>query len=78
MPTVSETLRIAVETSKQSRYAIAKATGIQNSVLSRFVASGGGLRSENLDKLCDYLGLVLVPAKKTITKARSAGVKKGR
>lgn len=60
MTTVTEQLRKAVETCGQTRYAIAKATGIPASVLSRFVVSGRGLRSENLDKLCAYLGLVLV------------------
>ena len=61
MATVSEQLRKAVEKSGQTRYAIAKATGIPASVLSRFVASGAGLRSQNLDRLCAHLGLMLVP-----------------
>lgn len=67
MATVTDTLRRAVERCGQTRYAIAKATGIPQAVLSRFVAAGRGLRSENIDKLCDYLGLVLVvkPAKRT-------------
>jgi hypothetical protein len=64
MATVSEQLRKAVEKSGQTRYAIAKATGIPASVLSRFVASGAGLRSQNLDRLCAHLGLVLVPKTK--------------
>jgi plasmid maintenance system antidote protein VapI len=61
MATVSEQLRKAVEKSGQTRYAIAKATGIPASVLSRFVASGAGLRSQNLDRLCAYFGMGLVP-----------------
>lgn len=60
MATVSEQLRKAVEASGHTRYAIAKETGISASVLSRFVASGAGLRSQNLDRLCAHLGLVLV------------------
>ncbi len=56
---MSEQLRKAVEDSGQSRYAISKETGIPASVLSRFVASGAGLRSQNLDKLCAHLGLTL-------------------
>jgi hypothetical protein len=60
MMTVTDTLRRAVETCGQTRYAIGKATGIPASTLSRFVASGKGLRSENIDRLCTYLGLVLV------------------
>ncbi len=59
MATVTEQLRRAVEGSGQSRYAISKATGIPASVLSRFVAEGRGLRSENIDKLATYLGLTL-------------------
>jgi hypothetical protein len=59
MATVTETLRRAVEESGVSRYAIGKATGIPASTLSRFVASGAGLRSETLDSLCVYLGLEL-------------------
>jgi len=59
MATVTDQLRQAVERCGQTRYAIGKATGVPASVLSRFVASGRGLRSENFDKLCAHLGLVL-------------------
>ena len=59
MATVTDQLRRAVERCGQTRYAISKATGIPASVLSRFVAGGRGLRSENMDRLCAYLGLVL-------------------
>lgn len=59
MATVTQQLRRAVETCGQTRYAIGKATGIPASVLSRFVAEGRGLRSDNIDRLCTYLGLVL-------------------
>lgn len=66
MTTVTDKLRREVERCGQSRYAISKATGIPASVLSRFVAGGRGLRSENIDRLCDYLGLTLTkkPAKR--------------
>jgi len=70
MATVTDQLRRAVERSGQTRYAISKATGIPASVLSRFVASGRGLRSENIDRLCAYLGLVLT--------AKAGKVRKGR
>ncbi len=59
MATVTDQLRRAVERCGQTRYAISKATGVPASVLSRFVADGRGLRSENVDRLCAYLGLVL-------------------
>ncbi len=69
MASVTDTLRKAVETCGQTRYAISKATGIPQAVLSRFVASGHGLRSANIDKLCEYLGLELRP-KRRARKAR--------
>ena len=59
MPTVTDQLRRAVERCGETRYAISKATGVPASVLSRFVAGGRGLRSENIDRLCAYLGLTL-------------------
>jgi hypothetical protein len=58
MAMVSETLRAALEKCGQSRYAVSKATGIPESVLSRFTHSQP-LRGANLDKLADYLGLAL-------------------
>lgn len=70
MATVTDQLRRAVERSGQTRYAISKATGIPASVLSRFVASGRGLRSENIDRLCAYMGLVLT--------AKAGKTRKGR
>lgn len=59
MKTVSMQLREAIERSGQSRYEIARQTGVNASVLSRFVASGRGLRSHNVDAICSYLGLEL-------------------
>ena len=59
MATVTATLRAALEACGKSRYAVSKATGIPESTLSRFVAGGKPLRGENIDKLADYLGLVL-------------------
>lgn len=63
MESASETLRQAIKQCGESRYSISKATGISASVLSRFVASGGQLRTENFDKLCKHLGLVLKPVR---------------
>ena len=58
MAKVTETLRAALERCGQTRYAVSKATGIPESVLSRFV-HGQPLRGTNLDTLAAYLGLVL-------------------
>lgn len=60
MPSVTATLRIALNTCGETRYAVSKATGIPESTLSRFVG-GKPLRGENIDKLSDYLRLELVP-----------------
>ncbi len=60
MGSITGTLRRALEQCGQTRYAVSKATGIPESTLSRFVAGGKPLRGENMDKLADYLGLVLV------------------
>ncbi|MBX3359917.1 MAG: helix-turn-helix transcriptional regulator [Phycisphaeraceae bacterium] len=62
---VTASLRTALERCGETRYSISKATGIPESTLSRFVAGGKPLRSENIDKLADYLGLVLVAKSKT-------------
>lgn len=58
---VSDTLRRAIEGSGMTRYRIAQETGINESTLSRFVASGKGLSMDNCDRLCAYLGLELKP-----------------
>ncbi len=63
---VSDQLRRAIEKSPESRYAIAQATGVNQSTLSRFM-HGGGLSSENLDLIAAYLGLELKPKRKRST-----------
>lgn len=60
MATVTATLRKALEMCGQTRYGVSKATGIPESTLSRFVASGKPLSGENIDKLSIYLKLELV------------------
>ena len=59
MESVSQTLRHELERCGQTRYAVSKATGIPESVLSRFV-HGQPLRGTTFDKLAEYLGLVLI------------------
>lgn len=56
---VSDTLRRAIERSGLTRYRIAQESGVNESTLSRFVASGKGLSMENCDRLCAYLRLEL-------------------
>ena len=60
MATITDQLRKTVEKCGQTRAEISRETGIPESVLSRFVVGGHGLRSENMDKLAKYLGLSLI------------------
>jgi transcriptional regulator with XRE-family HTH domain len=57
---VSDQIRRITEQCGESRYAIAKATGIAESALSRFLAGKRGLSSNSLDKLGEHLGLEVV------------------
>ncbi|MBX3375172.1 MAG: helix-turn-helix domain-containing protein [Phycisphaeraceae bacterium] len=56
--TLTEALRVALERCGETRYAVSKATGIPESVLSRFI-HGDYLRGRNMDRLADYLGMEL-------------------
>ena len=56
---LSEQIRRAVEQCGQTRYAIAKATGIDQSTLSRFVSGERGVPMSTLDRLADYLELTI-------------------
>ena len=68
MESVSSHLRRALRECGEPMSAIAEQTGINKSVLSRFVSSGRAIRSDNLDQLCAHLGLSL--AAKTIRKRK--------
>ncbi len=54
---LSDQLRQAIDTCGQTRYAIAKATGISEATLSRFMSAERGLPMKTLDTLADYLEL---------------------
>ncbi len=54
---LSEQIRRAIETCGQTRYAIAKATGVSEATLSRFVNGERGLPTKTLDILADHLDL---------------------
>jgi DNA-binding phage protein len=77
---VTNDLRQAVLCCGKSRYQIAKETGIQQSVLSRFVNQGGGLSMEGIDLVCECIGMRLAsdgkPSKPRATKR--AAVKLGK
>jgi len=51
----SEQIRRAIAESGVSRYEISKRTGIEQSVLSRFMNGRVGFTLETLDALADYL-----------------------
>jgi transcriptional regulator with XRE-family HTH domain len=70
MSTLSEQLRDAIQKAGVSRYEIAKATGVSQSTLSKFVlGTRPGISFAALDKLGEYLGLEIV--KKHSKKNRS-------
>ena len=57
---VSEQLRGLIAKCGMSRYRIAQETGIEQSVLSRFMAGKKGLSTMTLDKLSELLDLEIV------------------
>jgi plasmid maintenance system antidote protein VapI len=63
---LSDEIRAAVNSSGLSRYAIAKALGIAESTMSRFMNGKGGLSMDYIDRLGELLGLHIVakPTKK--------------
>ena len=67
---LSEQVRRAVEESGMTRYAICKAVGMHESVMSRFMNGKGGLQQDSLDALADLLGLDVVARRKRGRKAR--------
>ncbi|MCH7702565.1 MAG: helix-turn-helix transcriptional regulator [Planctomycetes bacterium] len=62
---LSDQLRQAIRESKHSRYAIWKATGIDQAVLSHFLAGRRGMSIQSLDLLCEFLRLELRSARRT-------------
>lgn len=53
-------VRHAIEGSGLSRYEIAKASGVSEAALSRFMSGERGLTTGTLDRLADVLGLEVV------------------
>ena len=56
---IIEELRRAIRDSGESEYAIGKATGVSQSILSRFVNGERGISLETAAKLCEHLELEL-------------------
>jgi plasmid maintenance system antidote protein VapI len=58
-PTISEQLRDRIATSRLSPYELAEASGVDRSVLSRFLAGKRSLTLDTVDKLAEVLKLRL-------------------
>jgi transcriptional regulator with XRE-family HTH domain len=54
---LSDQVRRAVENSHLTQHAVARATGISEPLMSRFLSGKNGLSMAYLDKLADYLQL---------------------
>ena len=67
---LSDQIRRAVAASGLTRYRISKITGIDQAVLSRFMAGKVGLSMSALDRLADALELDVVTRKQRKTKGR--------
>lgn len=65
---LSEQLRQAILNAGETRYAISKATGIGQDVLSRFMSGERGLSFSVMDRLAEYLGLELVSRRRPRSK----------
>lgn len=65
---LSESLRKAVLTSKQTRYAIAVGSGVDHAVLRRFMRGERDIKLTTAEHLAEYLGLELTPEKATTRK----------
>ena len=64
-PLASERLKAAIKSSPDSLRRIAAATGVDVSVLSRFVRGKVGIAIRAVDALAVYFDLDLTPAKRT-------------
>jgi hypothetical protein len=65
LSSISDELRAAIKASELSRYAISQATGIDQAVLSRFVAGKRGLSLESVDAIGKLLELTLARRQQT-------------
>lgn len=70
MAKLLDELKAAIEASDQSRYRIAKETGIAEAALSRLMSGERGLSVESVEILADYLGLEITIKPKRQRKGR--------
>jgi len=57
---MTDQIRQAIDDCELTRYRIAQDTGIDQSALAKFYNGHRGLSLDNLDLLCEYLGLRFV------------------
>ena len=67
---LTDQLRQAIDDSGMTRYRIAQETGIDESTLAKFYHGTRGLSLDNLDLLCEYLGLRIVMDRKPKKKGK--------
>ena len=65
MRKLSDQIRAILKSCGESRYSIAKGTGISESTLSKFATGQRGLPMKTLDRLGLYLGLQVTRGKPT-------------
>jgi hypothetical protein len=73
---LSDQLRQAVLKCGKTRYRIGVETGIAHSIISRFINHGAGMSLANVDKLCECIGVRIVPDAK-INKAKRGQKQRG-
>ena len=62
---ISQQLRQAILNANESRYRIAKETGVTEGQLSRFIHSKAKLTLDSIDAIGEYLGLEIATAAKS-------------
>jgi transcriptional regulator with XRE-family HTH domain len=67
---LSEQIRRALADCGMTRYAVSKATGIDQATLSRFMSGERGLPMKTLDVLADFLDLNIIVGKRPKAKGR--------
>lgn len=68
MAKIIDAVRHAVETSDQTRYRIAKESGVSAGQLCRLVHRESGLSVETAERLAEYLGLEIIVRQKGRTR----------
>ena len=67
---MTDQVRQAIDDSGLTRYRIAQDTGIDESTLAKFYHGTRGLSLDNLDLLCEYLGVRIAMDRKPTKKGK--------